>query len=105
MTARERKEKKTIVYLSNKDNFRRFVLELQEYINTHMNNGCGYRENTNSSYVHKRHFIRFCNIKKFDWEAVNEFFQYEDNYWCRCDCDYLNKVKVDEKGDVVHVEQ
>ena len=104
MTAEERKRKKTFEYLSNKNNFRLFVLELQEYIDEHMKDGCGYREDTNSSYVWMRHFIRYCNIKKFGWETVYEFFQDENNHWCRCDCDFINKVKVDEIGNIIRVE-
>jgi len=55
MTARERKQKKTVEYLSDKDNFRQFVLELQKYIEVHTKDGCGYREDTNSPYVWMRH--------------------------------------------------
>jgi len=104
MTARERKVKKTVEYLTNKDNLRQFVLELQRYIAEHTTDGCGYREDTNSPYVWMRHFIRFCIIHKFAWEAVHELFLDEYNCGCRCDCDFLTRVKVDEKGDVIHAE-
>jgi hypothetical protein len=104
MTARERKVKKTIEYLSDKNNLRSFVLELQEYIGRHIDNGCSYREDTNDPYINTRYFIRFCNIKKFDWDTVNEYFQDEDNYWCRCDCDYYHKIAINAKGDIAYVQ-
>ena len=102
MTIRERKEKKTTQYLSDVNNFKSFISELQKYIIKHMKH-CRNRTEINDPYILKKHFIRFCNIKGFAWWVADEFIRDKDDEGCLCDCDYIYSLSLDSNGEVVFV--